>query len=99
MKLVERVNMIRLKNGKFCVTIERTTVNASIMKPRPWRLAEALGGKWSKRHTGYVIPNNELASAFVELYHEGWDADENGNMFEPGSSFVIAQRDRESLVC
>lgn len=85
----ESVTLRRLNSGRFVVLVEN---NVLPFKTRAHRLSEALGAKWSRRYKGYLMADDSIAQMFVDLYHEGYDADMDGTMHEPGSPFVIERR-------
>lgn len=59
----------RYAKGKMVVRI----VNESMFKNEGVWLAEALGGKWSRRDGGHQLSRTR-AAAWIKLYSAGWTA-------------------------
>lgn len=82
LELIDSVTLDRMENGRWLLKLPRPRYIHK--KQRGHRLIEALGVCWCKRNNGYVIKSNAVAQTWIDLYTEGWDADYNGNFFEPG---------------
>lgn len=58
------------------VSPHRVVVRASsttLYKTAAARVAEALGGRWSRRYGGYVMASEARARAAARLHAAGWD--------------------------